>query len=157
MTAKGWESRPERRLLASPYHLVAEIIGWDRAIAFGMAVWKEKRPPSRGKSDPTHGGGRGVIYVPNSLYDGKGQPREIVRLAGAEVAAKLVRTFAGEFLEFPSIIATSIKHRNKAIAQQCADGISDAAVALLFDLTERQIRRIKKVNSSHLGTARHGS
>lgn len=105
-----------------------------------MRIWEAKRPPSHASSDPVHGGGRGLIYVATALTDSSGG--ELVRLAGAGDAARLVRAFPVITLEFPCIVAASIPHRNKAIAQQAANGYRVVAVACCFGITERQVRRI---------------
>jgi len=140
LDAKGWETAPERFLLAKAYREVAEVIGWNRAVDFGMRVWEEKRPPSHAVTDPVHGGGWGIIYIPTALTDSAG--RELVRLAGSEDAGRLVKAFPGISLEFPCIVAASIPRRNKAITEQVADGHRVAVVACCFDITERQVRRI---------------
>lgn len=145
-----WADAPERFHLAQAYHQAAEVIGWDRAIEFGMKVWEAKRPPSRSKSDPIHGGGYGCIYIPRALTRFSGG--ELIRLAGREAAERLVKAFSGMYLEFPCIVSASIARRNKAISQQVAEGRRIADVAWAFDLTDRQIRRIVRQESS-----RHGS
>lgn len=144
-----WATSPERFHLAQAYHQVAEVIGWDRAVDFGMKVWELKRPPSRCKSDPVHGGGYGHIYIPKALTRFAGG--ELVRLAGRDAAELLVAAFPGLCLEFPCVVSASIARRNRAIAQQVAEGRRAIDVAWSFDLTERQVRRIVKRE-----TIRHG-
>lgn len=141
-----WARAPERLALAAVYHEVAEIIGWDAAVDFGMKVWETKRPPSRAKYHPVHGGGYGVIYIPHALTAIAGG--ELIRLAGRQNAKRLVHQFPGLNLSFPCIVAASMARRNKAISQQIADGCSMASVAFGFDLTERQVRRIIKKDSA---------
>lgn len=135
-----WAEAPERFTLSSAYHDVARLIGWDRAIEFGMAVWREKRPPSTAPSDPIHGGGRGMIYIPSKLYGTFG--RELIRLAGLESAGRISRAFPGCYLVFSSIVCTTTSRRNRIISEQVANGARIAAVACCFDVTERQVRRI---------------
>jgi hypothetical protein len=126
--------------LGSAYHEVAAVIGWDRAVQFGFAVWQTKRTPSHAAYDPIHGGGRGDIYIPTALTEQHGQ--ELVRLAGAEDAALLVKAFPGTTLGFQCLVRASIPRRDRAIAEQVKDGWSVAVVAVLFDLGEKQVRRI---------------
>ena len=140
----SWEDLPERFALPKVYHEVAAVIGWDRAIAFGMSVWTEKRPPSRCQDY-----GRGVIYIPHELRGLVGHyGAELIRLAGERDAALLVGAFCGLFLEFPNIVSASIGRRNRAIAQHMADGLRPAVVACAFGITERQARNIAKKESS---------
>jgi len=146
LSDKGlWDTTPERFALAKAYHEVAAVIGWDRAIEFGMKVWERKRPPSQRKSNPVHGGGRGTIYVPRAIGGRVGS--ELVAMAGEDVAPLLAAAFGGESLQFPCIVSASIARRNKVIAQQVADGLRVASVAWGFDLTERQVRNIVKQES----------
>jgi hypothetical protein len=147
LAADHWEKNPARHFLAGSYHMVAEVIGWDRAIEFGMKVWREKRPPSKTKTDPVRGGGRGVIYIPRRMRTKDGKPSEIVSFAGDEIASLLVKTLPGEFLYFPCIIAANKKRRNEAIAEQLSDGFSVHSIAFAFDMTERNVRRIRTMNS----------
>lgn len=126
--------------LGSAYHEVAAVIGWERAVAFGFAVWQEKRTPSHAAYDPVHGGGRGDVYIPTALSDRHGQ--ELIRLAGPESAAALIKAFPGATFGFQCLVPASIPRRDRAIAEQVKDGWSVATVAALFDLGERQIRRI---------------
>lgn len=135
MAESGWDSAPERFALAPIYHVVAEAIGWDAALDFGLAVWQEKRPPSRASS-----GGRGVIYIPRQL-DGR-LAKDLVRLAGPENAALLIKRFQGASLEFPNIVPASIGRRNRAIIESLREGQRPTVVACAFGLTDRQIRRI---------------
>lgn len=135
MAVSNWEDLPERFALAQVYHDVARVIGWDRAIAFGMSVWTEKRPPSRGQDY-----GRGVIYIPTKLNHWCGL--ELIRLAGERDAALLVKEFPTHELEFPNIVSASIGRRNRAIVQHLSDGLRTAVVACAFGITERQVRNI---------------
>lgn len=132
---------PERYALPETYQRVAEVIGWDAAIAFGLAVWQEKRPPSQSKIF-----GRGSIYIPRAL-DGR-CGKDLVRLAGPENAALLVKEFHGMQLSFSNMVAASISRRNRAIADQIQQGISTRVVAESFGMTDRQIRRIKQMESA---------
>ena len=144
LVAGSWEVLPERFALPKVYHEVARVIGWDRAIAFGMNVWREKRPPSRCQDH-----GRGVIYIPHELGGRIGNGgAELVRLAGESNAALLVGAFCGLFLEFPNIVSTSIGRRNRAITQYIADGLRPAVVACAFGITERHVRRVASRESS---------
>jgi hypothetical protein len=150
LPAGSWAYLSERFALAPVYHDVARVIGWDRAVSFGMAVWHEKRPPSR-----DHANGRGVIYIPHAL----GAPRrhdgaELIRLAGERDAALLVGAFPGLNLEFPNIVSSSIGRRNRAITQYLTDGLSPAVVACAFGITERHARRIASMESSSCRTKR---
>lgn len=137
MTAGNqWDQLPERFALNSAYHEVAAVIGYDAAVAFGLAVWNEKRAPSRaGKIYE-----RGEIYIPTRIGGWIGS--ELVRLAGPENAAKLVEKMGGSALTFTNIVKTSIKRRNLAIARAVSTGDRVAVVAAAFGLSERQIRRI---------------
>lgn len=144
MVVSNWENLPERFALPKVYHDVARVIGWDRAIAFGMNVWREKRPPSRREDH-----GRGVIYIPHELGGRIGNGgAELIRLAGESDAALLVSAFCGLFLEFPNIVSTSIGRRNRAIGQHLSDGLRPAVVACAFGITERQVRNIASKESS---------
>jgi hypothetical protein len=138
LAASSWEDLPERFALAQVYHDVARVIGWDRAIAFGMNVWREKRPPSR-----CHINGRGFIYIPSELGGRRGGGgSELIRLAGERDAALLVKEFPTHELEFPNIVSASIGRRNRAIVQHLSDGLRTAVVACAFGITERQVRNI---------------
>lgn len=141
-----WATAPERFMLAQAYHLVADVIGWDAAIAFGMKVWETKRPPSSIRRNATGGGGRGVIYIPKVLNVFFG--RELVELVGTEAALKLAASFGGEHLEFPCIAKASIRGRNRAIAEQAANGVRVRTISAQFGLTEQHIRRIAKSTQS---------
>lgn len=146
MGGRGWANLPERFALANVYHEVAAVIGWDMAVDLGMYVWQNKRPPSRFYTDAIHGGGVGVMYIPATLTGRNG--RELVELLGQESAEKLVAHFAGASLRFPCVVSASIGRRNKAIAACVARGDRIAVVACLFDLTERQVRRIAQQEAS---------
>ena len=137
MTAGNqWDQFPERFALNSAYHEVAAVIGYDAAVAFGLAVWNEKRAPSRaGKIYE-----RGEIYIPTRIGGGIGS--ELVRLAGPENAAKLVEKMGGAALTFTNIVKTSIKRRNLEIIRLISKGERTAVAASAFGLSERQIRRI---------------
>lgn len=137
LAGSSWAELPERFALSPAYHEVARVIGWDRAISFGMSVWREKRPPSRKNN------GRGVIYIPRELGGNLGSGgAELIRLAGEADAAKLVGAFCGLHLEFNNIVPASIGRRNRAIIQHLRDGMSAVAVACAFGITDRQVRRI---------------
>ncbi|CAN7353450.1 hypothetical protein LJR143_001867 [Pseudoxanthomonas sp. LjRoot143] len=140
-----WATAPERFTLAQAYHLVAEVIGWDAAVNFGMKVWDAKRPPSSTATSSVHGGGRGVIFIPKTINVFFG--RNLVDMVGTENALKLAAAFGGERLEFPCIARASIRGRNRAIAQRIAEGARTRTVAVEFDLTEQHIRRIAKATS----------
>lgn len=143
MAVSNWENLPERFALPKVYHDVAAVIGWNRAIAFGMSVFMEKRPPSRREDH-----GRGVIYIPHELGGRIGNGgAELIRLAGESDAALLVGAFCGLSLEFPNIVSTSIGRRNRAIVQHISDGLRPAVVACAFGITERQARRIASKES----------
>lgn len=131
-------------MLAQAYHLVAEVIGWDAAIEFGMKVWETKRPPSSRRLNAVGCGGRGVIYIPRALNVFFG--RELVAIAGSANALKLAAAFGGEHLEFPCIAKASVRRRNLAIGEQVARGTSVRLVAAQFGLTEQHVRRIAKAN-----------
>jgi hypothetical protein len=139
-----WAALPERFALAQAYHEVAEVIGWDRTIDFGMTVWETMRPPSRRKKYARDCSG--VIYIPQKISEFSGV--ELVKLVGREDADRLVARFRGTCLWFPNIEAASISHRNRAIARQVAEGRRAAVVACLFDLNERSVRRIVRQESS---------
>jgi hypothetical protein len=130
-----WDDAPERFALTKTYHEVAEVIGWDAAIDFGMAVWEEKRPPSR-----LEHGGCGSIYIPAKLDERCG--RDLVRLAGYENAILLVEAFCGMTLEFLNIVPASIGRRNRAIIEQFEQCRNTRLVACGFGLTDRHVRRI---------------
>lgn len=142
----AWASSSERFALAQVYHDVAAVIGWDAAIEFGMAVWEQKRPPSRAKTNSVHGGGRGVIYIPRSLAQARSS--HLVRLAGKDGAARLSAAFGGLYLEFPCVIAASVRRRNRAITEQIEAGARTQAVAGVFDLTPQHVRRIHRQGNS---------
>lgn len=129
-------------MLAQSYHMVADVIGWEAAIEFGMRVWETKRPPSKPSGKAVRGGGRGVIYIPRTINAFFG--RDLVDLVGAKDALKLSAAYGGEHLEFPCIAKASIRRRNSAIATQLCSGASAREVATLFDLTEQHVRRIAK-------------
>lgn len=133
-----WSRAPERLALANAYHEVAAVIGWDAAIDFGLAVWEMKRPPSRRKAGCWDR--QGMIYIPATIKKDSG--RELVAMVGLQDALLLAEAFGGTQLEFPNITAASIQRRNKAIAEQVADGWFLNHVAATFGLTGRQVRRI---------------
>ncbi|MGR4877273.1 Mor transcription activator family protein [Pseudoxanthomonas sp. LARHCG66] len=82
----------------------------------------------------------GSLYVPHRINPET--PNRIVQIAGLEDAAKLVAAMPGEQLFFPCIESASLSRRNRAIAEQVADGWPTAAVARGFGITPRQVRRI---------------
>lgn len=145
MTAGNqWDQLPERFALTSAYHEVAAVIGYDAAVAFGLAVWNEKRAPSRaGKIYE-----RGEVYIPTRIGDGIGS--ELVRLAGPENAAKLVEKMGGSALTFTNIVSTSIKRRNLEITRQVSTGVPVAVVAAAFNLSPRRVRGIAQKGAKNV-------
>lgn len=136
-----WDRSPERFSLPSAYHVIAPVVGWDRAVQIGMRVWEVCAPPSRSGGPGRRSRGRmGSLYVPHRINPKT--PDRIVEIAGMEDAAKLVAEMPGEQLFFPCIESASITRRNRAIAQQVADGWPTAIVAQGFGITARQVRRI---------------
>lgn len=144
------KSRPPASFyfLAQVYHEVASVIGWEKAISFGMAVWREKRPPSQRRAEFAResGGGRGVIYVPSEIKEGRGT--ELVRLAGKEDAELLVERFGGMLLFFPSIEQASKKSRNDAILAASKAGTRKDIIAASFGMTVRNVHRIAGTGSA---------
>lgn len=141
MQPSYWEKAPERLKLGQTYHEVASVVGWDRAVEIGMLAWHNASPPSKRRGrDAGRRGGFGAIYVPQKIDASGGQ--KIVKLIGMEDARRLVAAFPGEQLCFQSIEAASFDRRNRAIAEQVAEGRRAAVVAACFDLDERHVRRI---------------
>jgi DNA-binding CsgD family transcriptional regulator len=136
-----WDRSPERFNLPSSYHVIAPFVGWDRAVEIGMRVWEVCAPPSRSGGPGRRSRGRmGSLYVPHRIN--LEAPNRIVQIAGLKDAAKLVAAMPGEQLFFPCIESASITRRNRAIAEQVADGWPTASVAQGFGITARQVRRI---------------
>lgn len=138
---KFWDNTPARFNLPSAYHLIAPVVGWDRAVQIGMRVWEACAPPSRSGGAGRRSRGRtGSIYIPHRINPDV--PNRIVEIAGLEDAAKLVAAMPGEQLSFACIESASVAGRNRAIAAQVADGWPVVAVAHGFGITPRQVRRI---------------
>lgn|GEM_PF-6635491 len=136
-----WATAPERFKLARSYHEVAEVIGWDKAVKFGLEVWSRKRPPSQRRTCSVSGGaGRGVIYIPQLISGWKG--RELAEMLGDEDADRMARAFGGEALEFGCIAPAFRRRRDEAIRTQFRDGKSLKSIARHFDLTDRRVRDI---------------
>jgi hypothetical protein len=133
-------------VLSQTYHDVAAVIGWEKAVELGMAVWERKKPPGRQRQNRTGRGEGGVIYIPALIAEHSG--RQLVELVGIDDALRLITAFGGTYLFFPSIERASRPRRDKAIAEQVRSGSRMAAVACAFGLTERQVRRIVQRQSA---------
>lgn len=142
-----WDRSPERFNLPSAYHIIAPVVGWDRAVQIGMRVWEVCAPPSRSGGPGHRSRGRmGSLYVPRRINPAV--PNRIVEIAGPDDAAKLVAAMPGEQLFFACIESVSTTRRNHAIAEQVASGWPTVAVAQSFGITPRQVRRICAVLAS---------
>ncbi|UNK57163.1 hypothetical protein MNQ95_13655 [Pseudoxanthomonas daejeonensis] len=141
-----WETAPVRFLLGRAYHDVAEVLGWQKAVDFGMDVWARKRPPSERKAQSVYGGGHGSIYIPEKVNSFFGH--ELVELLGEDDAKALSARLGGEILEFSAIAPAFKKQRNQAILDRAMEGLSPNVIAFLFELTPRSVRRIIHVGMS---------
>lgn len=143
LTEGGKPPLAEWLALSNAYHEVAAVLGWERAIEFGMRVWETKRPPSHRRTGA--GDRRGAIYIPSSIGDFAGT--SLVSIVGHMDAVRLVDRLGGSYLQFSDTVPASIARRNEAVAQQVTGGFSVASVAACFDLSRRQVRRIAKTEA----------
>ena len=125
-------------LLSGSYRDVAYVIGWEKALVLGRAVWQERRSPSRLVSDKGRGG---TIYIPKSVNERVGAA--LLKYLSVEDAKSLVERFGGEHLEF-GIPWQNRSGRDDAIAQNVQDGWPLQHVAWLFDLNVRTVWKICK-------------
>lgn len=126
-------------MLAKDYQAVAEVIGWQRAVDFGLRVWETCRPPSRANTNDLGGGGTGFLYIPHALAGTK-----LSRLVGIEDARKIIARFAGETLQFPPIVVASTARRNRLVVASLANGHSLRSTCGAFGVTPRTILRITR-------------
>jgi hypothetical protein len=139
--ASFWANATERFLLPPTYHEVAAVIGWDAAIELGTYVAANKRPPSRRQQSGNHNSA-GKLYVSRDQHGAV--MRQIAAVIGEELTTKLSDAFGGEYLEFCGVERAFVARRNRAVVQRAKDGWAAHAVAMAFDLSERQVRRICK-------------
>ena len=81
----------------------------------------------------------GTEYLVSSLFP----PDELIVLIGSEAANRLVKYFRGERLFIPRGVQAVRCVRNRKIRQEYDSGsVSAPALALKYQLTERQVRTI---------------
>ena len=93
-------------------------------------------PEGAGKLARARGGTR--FYVPRR----PGAQHQMANLLGIEQARRLGKAFGGKSLYIPRNAAGCIRDRNREIVRRYDGGASVRALALAFDLTERQIYAI---------------
>lgn len=78
------------------------------------------------------------IYVSNSARC----RHRLNVIVGESMAEKIIETFHGESILLPKLSSLEIKKRNAAIIEDSKQGISHRGIAMKYDLTDRQVRRI---------------
>lgn len=78
------------------------------------------------------------LHVSNS---GRSRKRLNI-IVGAENAGKMIFNFNGVTLTLPMLSSLEIKKRHHAIIADAKNGISQRDIAMKYDLTDRQVRRI---------------
>lgn len=63
-------------------------------------------------------------------------------IVGESMAEKIIETFHGESILLPKLSSLEIKKRNTAIIEDSKHGMSHRDIAMKYDLTDRQVRRI---------------
>ena len=63
-------------------------------------------------------------------------------IVGAENAEKMIFNFDGTALTLPMLSSFEIKKRHQAIIEDAKKGMSHRYIAMKYDLTDRQVRRI---------------
>ncbi len=84
-------------------------------------------------------GGRRLV-VPKIARLGPTHP--LVQLLGMDVAQRLSKHFDGEYIEIPKCSRLERKRRNEAIRRDRATGMTQAALARRYGVTERWVRAI---------------
>lgn len=63
-------------------------------------------------------------------------------IVGQENAEKIITNYQGIALTLPMLSSIQIKKRHQAIIQDFENGMSQRNIAMKYDLTDRQVRRI---------------
>lgn len=106
---------------------IANVIGREQALRLiGQLPRCGRRPWRR------------VLYVPARLTP----DHWLVTAIGYPDAAKLVREFRGIILQPSTCAHLAREHRNRAIHAAAAQGATQAELAILFDLTTRQVANV---------------
>ena len=85
-----------------------------------------------------------IVFGGTRLYVSD-SPRSRQRLGvivGEKLAEKIITNFQGEVIALPTLSSHGIQKRHQAIIQDFNNGMSQREMAMKYDLTERQIRRI---------------
>lgn len=124
-------------MLSEAYHLVAAVIGWDRAVDFGGRVQSECQSPSHSR-----GCQRGSIYIPHAPIRPDGSRSRVLDFLSLQDAEALGAVMGGSSLVFSHIRRTTLGLRNRAIVAQARAGASSRLLAAGHGIDERQVRRI---------------
>lgn len=89
-----------------------------------------------------HKSKRVILYVPKQLKAG----HRLVEILGWDTAQKLVDVFGGEILCPANCHAVFADFMRRAIAAMLATGESTNVVAVMFDVHERTVRKIRYAN-----------
>lgn len=111
---------------------VADVIGRERALYLVGRLPRTVQTKRDGRT--RH---RIFLYVPKRLP----VDHQLVKLVGWPDAAALVREFGGMILNLESCHQMAREFRNKAL-RRMASTASVAALAVLFDMTEKNVRLI---------------
>lgn len=68
--------------------------------------------------------------------------KRLTIIVGEENAAKMIFHFDGVKLTLPMLSSLEIKKRHQAIIEDAKKGMSHRDIAMKYDLTDRQVRRI---------------
>lgn len=128
---------------------VADVIGRDRAL-YLVRTWRRTRSTNPNAQQLS-------IYIPAKLKPDR--EHELVRVMGWDDASKLVAAFRGEILNLSTCDGVQRAWRDQAIRRQAEQGLKAKALAHLFDMTDRQVRRIvggaKRTSPVREGAALH--
>ena len=118
--------------LPSCVQCIADVIGRDAAL---MLVAKLPRAYSPGRPS-----GQVMLYVPVRLTKG----HRLAVILGDELAAKLVRMFAGEVMLLAVCKEIEMALRNRAIEVEVARGAKAHEIETLFCISQSRARQVRK-------------
>lgn len=78
------------------------------------------------------------VFIPQSLPPG----HWLIAAVGQQAAEALVKSYGGEHITPPNCKRALAKIRHRRIRESRAEGRSQTEVALIYDLTPRQVRNI---------------
>jgi Mor family transcriptional regulator len=86
------------------------------------------------------------VFGGAKLYVGKteNQKKKLTIVIGNEAAKKLVKAYAGGWIDVPKDAASGIDLRNKNIVQDCDANLTLNQLASKYELSQRQICNILK-------------